>query len=136
MAPRVGSDGHPIPEKQGIVTALIAPVQFNKLKWDRLFPEMHKAEGVQIEVKADPKHHVVRELMQNLPRCSDNGLREMRDELHGRLNGEKLLPADRVNIEACFNMIIAEIDFRLHERKSLFDILAPMLGGPLPTKGR
>lgn len=119
---KLGHDGHPIPEKQGIVTATIKPILLGDLKLPRMFaceaPPIPES-----KVMADVDHPITKALMEGLPRMSNPDLKRLRAMLLDPERGGAYSSSKQIDIDSWVGLVDLEIEYRKREGSKLFETI-------------
>lgn len=115
---KLGHDGHPIPEQQGIVVANIKPILLRDVKLHRLMqPEQPP---IACEVMADVNHPITKALMERLPKMINSDLALLREMLLDPERGGAYSSSKQIDVDSWVGLVDLEIQHRKREGAEVF----------------
>jgi hypothetical protein len=115
---RIGADGHPIPEVQGVVTAHIKPILLRDVRLHRLI--VPEKPPVPSEVMADVSHPITKALMQQLPKMLNPDLALLREMLLDPERGGAYSSSKQIDVDSWVGLVDLEIEHRKLEGAQAF----------------
>jgi hypothetical protein len=114
---RIGSDGHPIPEQQGVVVANIKPILLRDVRLHRIGDVQPQAPST---VMADVSNEVTKGLMDGLPKMLNSDLALLREMLLDPERGGAYSSSKQEDVDSWVGLVDLEIEHRKREASEAF----------------